>query len=119
MKTILFIEDNPCILDNLREYFELMGYKVLLANCGEKGIEIAKSNFPDLIVCDMVMPDLNGNDVLSSLLASPKTSFIPFIFSTSKSENIDRKNALNHGATDYIIKPYELESLLSLINKCL
>lgn len=115
MHTILLIEDNLEILDNLIEYLELEDYHVLFAINGEKGIALAKEFLPDLIICDVVMPDMDGHEVLHQLLNMVETCEIPFIFSTSLSEKIDRNQALLLGADDYIVKPFELDSLSKMI----
>jgi CheY-like chemotaxis protein len=112
MKTILFIDDNAQILDNLQEYFALEGYSILIANCGEAGIDLAQKAIPDLIICDILMQGMDGREVLRTILASPETERIPFIFSTSMSERNDRVNAMKLGISGYIVKPYTLESLL-------
>jgi DNA-binding response OmpR family regulator len=112
MKTILLIEDNSEFLQNLTEYLQLEGYRILACSNGEKGIILARRFIPDLIICDVLMPDLNGTEVLHLLLIEPRTSKIPFIFSTSISDNVDGPDALKLGADDYITKPYELDTLL-------
>ena len=114
METILLIEDNAAILENLTEFLEMEGYKTLAANNGEKGIELARKFKPDLIICDVLMPHMNGHEVLCLLLETAKTSEIPFIFSTSMSEQIDREETLKLGADDYITKPYDPETLLKM-----
>jgi len=119
MKTILLIEDNKEILENLTEYLEMEGYKILFANSGRKGVELAKEFQPDLIICDVIMPEMNGLEVLQLILDSDVTSKIPFIFSSSKSEKIDRETALRLGADEYLIKPFELETLLKSVKNCL
>ncbi len=117
MKTILLIEDNKDILENLTEYLELEGYRVLFANSGKEGLELARKFIPDLIICDVLMPEMDGHEVLRLILDTAKTHEIPFIFSTSNSEKVDRTKALELGADDYIIKPFELEALLVLSKK--
>lgn len=112
MKTILLIEDNKDILENITEYLELEGYQIFFANNGKRGIELAKETSPDLIICDVLMRDMGGHEVLHLLLDSAETHEIPFIFSTSMSEKVDRTEALSLGADDYITKPFELEALL-------
>lgn len=114
MKTILLIEDNKDILENLTEFFEMEEYRILIASNGKQGVEIARESIPDLIVCDVLMPEMDGHEVLSHLLETAKTHQIPFIFSTSMSERVDRTEALKLGADDYIIKPFEPESLLKI-----
>lgn len=117
MKTILLIEDNINILENLIEFFELEGYEVLNADHGKKGVEMARKFVPDLIICDVLMSEMDGHEVLRLLLDKSKTFQIPFIFSTSNSEKVDRKEALALGADDYIVKPFELEALLTMSEK--
>lgn len=114
MKTILLIEDNEDILENLTEYFEIEGYKIIGAKNGKIGVEIASELVPDLIICDVLMPIMDGYEVLNSLLHMARTFHIPFIFSTSMSESVNREDALKLGADDYIIKPFELDSLLKM-----
>src|SRR5664279_5749510 len=100
MDTILVIEDNEDILENLTEFLEMEGYNILGANNGKRGIELAREFIPDLIVCDVLMREMNGHEVLQRLLDSHVTVGIPFIFSTSMSEKIKRAEALLLGADD-------------------
>jgi DNA-binding response OmpR family regulator len=116
MKTILLIEDNNEILENFTEYLEIEGYKVLGASNGKRGVELAMEFIPDLIICDVLMPEMDGHEVLRLLLETSKTHDIPFIFSTSMSEKVDRNEALALGADDYIIKPFDMELLLKMIS---
>jgi CheY-like chemotaxis protein len=117
MATILLIEDNLPILENLTEYFELEGYKILFADNGKRGIELAREHIPDLIICDTKMPLMDGYEVLLLILDFTRTYEIPFIFSTSNSEKVDKSKALELGADDYIIKPFEMETLLKMVKK--
>lgn len=119
MKSILLIEHNPDILANLIEYFELEGYHIFSANTGKKGIEMAIKFIPDLIICDMPEPGINGQEVLSLLLNTLDTSAIPFIFCTTLCEKINRVEALEQGADDYIIKPFDLENILEKAKTCI
>jgi DNA-binding response OmpR family regulator len=117
--TILIIEDNADILENLTEYLEIAGFKTLIADNGKRGVEVAKEFVPDLIICDVLMSELDGYGVLRSLIEMDKTSEIPFIFSTSMSEKIDREESLKLGADDYIIKPFDPEILIKMANSLL
>ncbi len=119
MKTILLIENNAEMLENLTEYLEMEGFKTLVTDNGKRGLELAGEYLPDLIICDVLMPEMNGYEVLRFLLKSAKTSEIPFIFSTSVSEKNNRTKALKLGADDYIIKPFELETLLNMVKTCI
>ncbi len=119
MEKILIIEDNTAIRENLEEYFDLEGYKTLTSSNGKKGIELAKEFSPGLIICDVLMPEMDGYKILRLLKKTKQTSSIPFIFSTSMSESIDKKEALELGADDYIVKPFELETLLKMAKSCI
>ncbi len=114
MKTILLIEDNADILENLMEFFELEGYKVIAVNNRKEGIELAIKHIPDLIICDFIMRQMNGQKVLELILNADKTNEIPFIFCTSKSEKSDKINAFNLGAHGYIVKPFDTDHILEL-----
>jgi DNA-binding response OmpR family regulator len=115
METILLIEDNNEILENFTELLEIEGYKVLAASNGKKGVELARQFIPDIIICDVLMPLMDGHEVLHLLMETSATFQIPFIFSTSMSEQVDRKEALSLGADDYIIKPFDTEVLLRTV----
>ena len=122
MGTILLIENNRCLLENLTEGLELEGYKIIATNDGMRGVELAKEFKPKLIISAILLGETDGYEVLRLLLAAPNTSTIPFIFSTTKSEKKDKEKGLSLGAADYIVKPYELESLVQMarshINSC-
>lgn len=115
MKTILIIEDNEDIRENVAEILMLSNYKVLEAANGLEGVERAQKELPDLIVCDIMMPGVDGHGVLHMLRKNPDTQSIPFIFLTSKSERSDFRQAMEMGADDYITKPFAGNELLSAI----
>ncbi len=119
MKSILLIEDNVDILENMAEYFEMEGYRIFSANNGTRGIELALECIPDLIICDMPRPGIDGRRVLSLLLNASVTCEIPFIFCTTLCEKIDKQEALELGADDYIIKPFNLEHILEKVKACI
>jgi DNA-binding response OmpR family regulator len=119
MESILLIENNHNFLANLIEFLELEGYLVLSANNGKNGIELARKFIPDLIICDHPNPGVNGHEVLRMLINRSSTVGIPFIFSTTLSGKKDRSEALELGADDYLIKPYELGTLLKIAKNCL
>ncbi len=114
MQTILLIEKNSYILDNLTEYLEMENYTILASNNGKRGLQIAQEQIPNLIICDVWTHEMDGHQVLPSLLNTNKTIGIPFIFSTSMPDKINRASALKLGADDYIIKPFEIEILLNM-----
>lgn len=115
MKTILLIEDNTEVRENTAEILQLASYKVLTAANGKIGVEIAKSEKPDLIVCDIMMPELDGYGVLHLLSRDPNTASIPFIFLTAKTEKDDFRKGMNLGADDYLTKPFDDLALLDAV----
>ena len=112
MKTILLIEDNPDVRENTAEILELANYKVLQAENGKLGVEIATQVKPDLIICDIMMPVLDGYGVIHLLAKNLETASIPFIFLTAKSERTDIRKGMEMGADDYISKPFDDIELL-------
>ncbi len=115
MKSILIIEDNEDIRENVAEILMLSNYKVLMATNGKEGIEAAQKHIPDLIICDIMMPGVDGYGVLHILHNDVSTQNIPFIFLTSKSERSDFRSAMEMGADDYITKPFAGNELLNAI----
>jgi CRP-like cAMP-binding protein/CheY-like chemotaxis protein len=115
MKKILLIEDNPEVSENTREIMELAGYEVVSAPNGKVGVDLAQHEKPDLIVCDIMMPELDGYGVLHILSKKPETSTIPFIFLTAKTEKTDIRKGMNLGADDYLTKPFDDTDLLNAI----
>lgn len=118
-KTILLIEDNADILENMIELLELEGYRVLSAVNGVEGIWLAKLQLPDLVLCDILMPETDGYAVFHSLLENEDTSHIPFIFMTAKSETADRNRAFDIGRCSYLIKPFDEKDLFAAIREML
>jgi CRP-like cAMP-binding protein len=115
MKKILLIEDNLEIRENIAEILELANYSVLQAKNGKVGVEVAKKELPDLIICDVMMPQLDGYGVLHLLGKTLATSGIPFIFLTAKAEKEDFRKGMNLGADDYLTKPFDDIQLLNAI----
>jgi len=115
MKTILLIEDNLEVRENTAEILELANYIVLQAENGKIGVEIAISKHIDLIICDIMMPILDGYGVIHLLSKNPKTAGIPFIFLTAKSERGDFRKGMEMGADDYLTKPFDDIELLRAV----
>ena len=115
MKTILVIDDNTDLRENTAEILDLAGYKTLTAENGKKGVDTAVKEKPDLIVCDIMMPELDGYGVLHLLRKNPDTQQIPFIFLTAKTERSDFRKGMEMGADDYVTKPFEDIELLNAI----
>ncbi len=115
MKKILIIEDNLDVRENLSEILELSGYETATAENGKVGVEKAQADVPDLILCDIMMPELDGFGVLHILSRNQKTADVPFIFLTAKAEKEDFRKGMSLGADDYITKPFDDTSLLQTI----
>ncbi|MDB5271430.1 MAG: transcriptional regulator, Crp/Fnr family [Hymenobacter sp.] len=116
MKTILLIEDNDILRENTAEILELAGYAVLTAENGKVGVEKALATKPDLVVCDIMMPVLDGYGVLHIFSQNPPLAGVPFIFLTAKTERTDQRRGMELGADDYLTKPFEETELLSAIS---
>src|SRR4051812_21185932 len=112
MKKILLIEDNDDIRENTAEILELANYKVTTAPDGKRGVESALKNKPDLIICDIMMPELDGYGVLHLLHKNKETRDTPFIFLSAKTERTDIRKGMDIGADDYITKPFVATELL-------
>jgi CheY-like chemotaxis protein/CRP-like cAMP-binding protein len=115
MKSILVIDDNQDIRENTAEILDLAGYKTFTAENGKKGVDIALKEKPHLIVCDIMMPELDGYGVLHLIRKNSETQNIPLIFLTAKTERSDLRKGMEMGADDYITKPFEDIELLNAI----
>ncbi|SNR66340.1 response regulator [Lutibacter flavus] len=115
MKKILLIEDDIILRETTAEILELENYKVVTAANGKRGAEQARIMLPDLIICDIMMPEMDGYDVFKLLSEDEKTKRIPFIFMSAKTEIKDIRRGMDLGADDYLTKPVEEEQLLSAI----
>lgn len=115
MKTILLIEDNPDIRENTAEILELAGYQVHTAENGKIGVEKALQTRPDLVICDIMMPVLDGYGVLHIFNKNPDLDQIPFIFLTAKTERTDFRKGMELGADDYLTKPFDESELLTAV----
>jgi DNA-binding NarL/FixJ family response regulator len=115
MKKILVIEDEPEMRRNITTLLRFQDYEPIAAENGRVGIEIARREQPDLILCDVMMPELDGYGVLRSLQADAKLALIPFIFLTAKGEKDDLRSGMNLGADDYLTKPVANDDLVLAI----
>ncbi|NRS88454.1 CheY-like chemotaxis protein [Flavobacterium sp. 7E] len=115
MSKILIIEDNQDVRENTAEILELENYVVITAENGKIGIQKALEHIPDIIICDIMMPEIDGYGVYDALTNNTITASIPFIFLTAKSGQADIRKGMNLGVDDYLIKPFEEEDLLGAI----
>lgn len=115
MKKILVIEDQPEMRDNIAIILEMEGYHVLTADDGDEGLQLARRKLPDLVICDVTMPGMDGHEVLAALRASSATSSLPFIYLTARGDRADMREGMNLGADDYLTKPVAREELLAAV----
>lgn len=119
MSRILIIEDNNLIRENIEELLSLSDFQVITAENGQKGIISIQTERPDLILCDISMPKMNGYQVLEITKSQPETATIPFIFMTSKAQKKDIQDGLHQGADSYLTKPFLTEDLMAAIDRFL
>src|SRR5215510_2144025 len=115
MKTILVIEDQPVMRHKTVTILKMEGYEVLEAGNGAEGIRLAHEELPDLILCDIMMPDRDGYAVLQAVRTNKITATTPFIFFTAKGEKGDLRAGMNLGADDYLVKPTPRAELLEAL----
>jgi len=117
--TVLVVDDDPVILKLLEVNFDMEGFAVLIARDGEEGIEVARRERPDLIISDIMMPNVSGIELVAELKGDPDTSDIPIILLSAKAQNADVRSGLDAGADDYITKPFEPLDLVDRVNRLL
>jgi len=117
MRKIVLVEDNEDLLESTAEILALKGYAVQIANNGKKGLALAKSSQPDLIISDIMMPKMDGYEMLEALRADATTAMIPFIFLTAKAQKTDILRGAVSGADRYLTKPFTLEELVKNVTE--
>lgn len=115
-KSILIVEDDILIRENVIEYFEFNGFEVYDAENGKEALKIVNNNKPDVIISDIMMPEMNGIEMLTELKKDANTSLIPVILITAKVDAKDIREGMTFGADDYITKPFDLQDLLHAAN---
>ncbi len=115
MTKILIIEDEAAMRANLADILEMEEFQPICAATGREGLEAARQERPDLILCDVLMPGMDGHAVLAALRADEATARIPFIFLTAKGDFTDVRGGMNLGADDYLVKPVRVDDLLAAI----
>jgi DNA-binding LytR/AlgR family response regulator len=114
-KKILIVEDDNDLREKISFLLKINDYNVLVADCGKEGINCAVRDLPDCIICDIMLPDIDGYQVLDELKKNKETKLIPFIFLTAKAEMSDLRKGMNLGADDYLTKPFKISELLQII----
>ncbi len=117
--TVLVVEDDPVILRLLEVNFELEGFAVLLAHDGQEGIEVARAKRPDVIISDIMMPNVSGIELVQALKGDEATASIPIILLSAKAQTGDLKSGMDAGADDYVTKPFEPLDLVDRVNAVL
>ncbi len=112
---ILVIEDELSLRKDIIEMLNFEGFEVVEAENGLAGVKVAREHLPDLIICDIMMPELNGYEVLEELHKTSDTKTIPFIFLTARTDKQDRRKGMDEGADDFLTKPFNVEDLLNTI----
>lgn len=115
MTTVLIIEDDPAVRDNLEDILTLEGFQVITANDGHQGVEAALQHQPHLILCDVMMPKMDGHEVVKTLREQSATQNIPFIFLTAKADRLDQREGMDLGADDYLTKPFRPQEVTRAI----
>ena len=115
MPKILLIEDEPLVRESLKDALNLEGYSLATAQNGRDGIEVVRETLPDLIICDINMPEMDGYSVLESLRADARTRDIPFVFLTARSGRSDWRQGMEMGADDFLTKPFTIDELLRTV----
>lgn len=115
MKRILVTDDDAKLRKQFRTLLELEGYEIVEARNGREGVELARRERPDLMICDVTMPEMNGHRVLETLRNEPETAHLPFIFLTGWGEREDLRTGMNLGADDYLVKPIEPADLIAAV----
>lgn len=118
-RTLLLVEDEAPLRANLQRFLTAEGYAVITAADGAEGLRLAREMRPDLVICDIVMPQVDGYHVLAALRADPQTARLPLIFISASADRDDRLRGLARGANDYVTKPFKLEQLHDAIRKWL
>ncbi|MGE5353085.1 MAG: LytR/AlgR family response regulator transcription factor [Acidobacteriota bacterium] len=115
MEKILVIEDNSSVCNNIKQLLEKAGYETFTAENGSEGVRLAQEMLPDAVICDIMMPVMDGYEVLKQLSCTKATASIPFLFLTAKVEMADLRHGMELGADDYLVKPFTAGELLRAI----
>ncbi|MBD1825353.1 response regulator transcription factor [Cyanobacteria bacterium FACHB-63] len=118
-RRLLLIDDDPNLILLVKDYLEFRGYEVVTAENGREALEVLEQDIPDMIICDVMMPEMDGYQLVSNIRQDPKTSWIPVLFLSAKGQSQDRVKGLNIGADVYMVKPFEPEELVAQVESSL
>lgn len=116
---LLLIDDDPNLILLVKDYLEFRGYEVLTAENGREGLQILEEHIPDMIICDVMMPEMDGYTFVEQVRQNPRTDWIPILFLSAKGQSQDRVRGLNIGADVYMVKPFEPEELVAQVESSL
>lgn len=118
-KRLLLIDDDPNLILLVKDYLEFRGYQVITAENGQEALEVLDQEMPDMIICDVMMPQMDGYSLVEHVRKNPRTSWIPVLFLSAKGQSQDRVKGLNTGADVYMVKPFEPEELVAQVESSL
>lgn len=118
-KKLLLIDDDPNLILLVQDYLEFRGYAVITAENGREALDILKEEIPDMIICDVMMPEMDGYTFVKNVRENPRTEWIPVLFLSAKGQSQDRVKGLNTGADVYMVKPFEPEELVAQVESTL
>lgn len=118
-KRLLLIDDDPNLILLVKDYLEFRGYEVITAENGQEALETLDQDTPDMIICDVMMPQMDGYSLVEHVRKNPRTSWIPVLFLSAKGQSQDRVKGLNTGADVYMVKPFEPEELVAQVESSL
>ncbi len=118
-KKLLLIDDDPNLILLVKDYLEFRGYHVMTAENGREALDILEQNIPDMIICDVMMPEMDGYALVQHIREEPRTNRIPVLFLSAKGQSQDRVKGLNEGADVYMVKPFEPEELVAQVESSL
>ena len=118
-KKLLLIDDDPNLILLVKDYLEFRGYNVVTAENGREALEVLDHNIPDMIICDVMMPEMDGYALVKHIRQEPQTNNIPILFLSAKGQSQDRVKGLNEGADVYMVKPFEPEELVAQVESSL
>lgn len=118
-KRLLLIDDDPNLILLVRDYLEFRGYEVMTADNGREALDMLSQDLPDMIVCDIMMPEMDGYALIENVRQDPRTSWIPVLFLSARGQSQDRIKGLNLGADVYMVKPFEPEELVAQVESSL
>jgi len=118
-KTLLLIDDDPNLILLVKDYLEFRGYSVITAENGREALDILNGHNPDMIICDVMMPEMDGYAFVEHVRSNPETEWIPVLFLSAKGQSQDRVKGLNTGADVYMVKPFEPEELVAQVESSL